>query len=211
MGQGTAAGCNGIGARPPRHGRAAASGWYTALQPGPRAPGEERVVGRALVLNATFEPLCVVSVRRAVVLVLKEKAEILHANGGTFRSPQLCLPIPSVIRLVHFVRVPFRATASLSRRAVFLRDGHTCQYCGAPAENVDHVMPRSRGGKHAWENVVAACRACNSRKEARLPEEVGLTLRRPPAVPRETLWVVVAVGILDPQWAPYLRTSPASA
>lgn len=162
-------------------------------------------MGRALVLNATFEPLCVVSIRRAVVLVLKQKAEVVHEDGGALHSERLSLPIPSVIRLKYFVRVPLRARASLSRRAVFVRDHFQCQYCGAAAENVDHVIPRSRGGTHTWDNVVAACRACNTRKENRLPPEVGLKLRTKPGPPRETVWIIVAVGRVDPKWEPYLN------
>ena len=161
-------------------------------------------MGRALVLNATYEPLCVVSVRRAVVLVLKQKAELVHEDGGTFHSERLTLPIPSVIRLKHFVKVPYRARVSLSRRAIFVRDSFACQYCGSAAENVDHVLPRSRGGKHVWENVVAACKRCNTVKENRLPHEVGLRLRSKPAAPRETVWIIVAVGRVDPKWEPYL-------
>jgi 5-methylcytosine-specific restriction endonuclease McrA len=87
---------------------------------------------------------------------------------------------------------------------VFVRDDHTCQYCGAPAENIDHVLPRSRGGQHLWENVVAACRRCNSRKEDRLPSEAGFRLRREPKAPKETLWIVIAVGRVEPGWEPYL-------
>ena len=164
-------------------------------------------MGRALVLNATYEPLCVVPIRRAVVLVLKEKAEIVHEDGGALHSERLSLPIPSVIRLKYFVKVPLRARASLSRRAVFIRDHHTCQYCGSAAENVDHVMPRSRGGTHTWDNVVAACKRCNSRKENRLPHEVGLRLRSTPRAPHETVWIVVAVGRVDPKWTQYLSPS----
>lgn len=158
-------------------------------------------------LNATFEPLCVVPVRRAVVLVLKEKAEILHAADREFHSERTTLPVPSVIRLTYFVRVPFRARAALNRRAVFARDDHGCQYCGAPAENIDHVVPRSQGGKHVWENVVASCRPCNSRKEDRLAHEVGLVLRKRPIAPKELSWIIVAVGTVDPRWEPYLQTS----
>ena len=136
-------------------------------------------MGRALVLNATYEPLCVVPVRRAVVLVLKEKAEVLQHRDEELHSERMSLPVPSVIRLVHFVRVPFRARAPLSRRSVFVRDGHRCQYCGAAAENIDHVIPRSRGGEHVWENVVASCRPCNAAKEDRLLSETHMKLRRP--------------------------------
>lgn len=169
-------------------------------------------MGRALVLNATYEPLCVVPVRRAVILVLKEKAEVVHhRDDEVLHSERLNFPVPSVIRLVHFVRVPYRARAALSRRSVFVRDHHRCQYCGATAENIDHVVPRSRGGEHVWENVVASCRPCNAIKEDRLLFETHLSLRRPPFAPRETIWIVVAVGVVDPMWEPYLGTSAAAA
>jgi 5-methylcytosine-specific restriction endonuclease McrA len=166
-------------------------------------------MAKALVLNATYEPLCVVSVRRAVVLVLKEKAEVVHATDDELHSERRAFAVPSVIRLNYFVRVPFRARAALSRRAVFVRDGHRCQYCGASAENIDHIVPRSRGGEHVWENVVAACRPCNTRKEDRLLHEVGFVLRRKPTAPRELTWVVVAVGTVHPHWEPYLQPGAA--
>ena len=168
-------------------------------------------MGRALVLNATYEPLCVVPIRRAVVLVLKQKAEILHEDGGALHSEHMSVAIPSVIRLKYFVRVPLRARASLSRRAVFIRDHHLCQYCGSAAENVDHVMPRSRGGTHTWDNVVAACKRCNSRKENRLPHEVGLTLRSTPRAPHDSVWIIVAVGRVDPRWTQYLSNGARRA
>ncbi len=162
-------------------------------------------MGRSLVLNASYAPLAVVAARRAVVLVLKEKAEILESNGMVFRSQWLEIPAPSVVRLNYFVRVPFRARASLTRRAVFARDDWTCQYCGRHAENVDHVIPRSRGGTHTWENVVAACRRCNARKENRLHDDVGLRLRRQPFAPSDGLRL--SLGRLEPEWEPYLRSS----
>ena len=166
-------------------------------------------MARALLLNASFEPLCVVSSRRAVVLVLKEKAEIVHRNGAEFRSERRTVPVPTVIRLVHFVRVPFRATAPLSRRAVFARDGHRCQYCGSNAENLDHVVPRSRGGRHSWDNVVASCRACNARKEDRLPHECGMVPKRTPVAPHATTSLIASAGPLDPDWHAYLSRIPA--
>jgi len=160
---------------------------------------------RALVLNASYEPLCVVSTRRAIILVLKEKAEVVHHTSNALHSERVAFPEPSVIRLTYFVKVPFRTRAALSRRAVFARDGHRCQYCGATAENIDHVIPRSRGGPHEWENVVAACRPCNARKEDRLLHEVGMILRRRPTAPRELTWIIVAVGTVHPHWEPYLQ------
>jgi 5-methylcytosine-specific restriction endonuclease McrA len=160
-----------------------------------------------LLLNASHEPLCVVPMRRAVVLVLKEKAEIVARNGAELHSERVTLPVPSVIRLNHYVRVPYRSRVPLSRRAVFARDGHKCQYCNKAAENIDHVMPRSRGGPHSWDNVVASCRACNARKEDRSPAEAGLTLKHPPREPHADLWVVATAGTIDPAWEPFLPAS----
>lgn len=153
-------------------------------------------------LNATQEPLSVVPARRAVVLVLKEKADLVASNGILFRAERVQIPAPSVVRLRYFVHVPFRARAALTRRAVFARDHWMCQYCGGTAENVDHVVPRSRGGQHAWENVVAACRRCNSRKENRAPHEAGLNLMREPFIPKDGLRL--SLGRLEPEWEAYL-------
>jgi 5-methylcytosine-specific restriction endonuclease McrA len=159
-------------------------------------------MGRALVLNASHQPLAVVSARRAVVLVLKDKAEVLALDGQVFRSERISLDAPSVLRLRQFVRVPYRATAPLTRRAVFARDNWACQYCGAPAENLDHVVPKSRGGTHTWDNVVAACRRCNSRKENRLIEDAGLRLAHRPAAPADGFRL--SLGRLEPEWEPFL-------
>ena len=166
-------------------------------------------MGRALLLNASFEPLCVVPMRRAVVLVLKEKAEIVARNGAVLRSERAALPVPSVIRLHHFVRVPYRNRVPLSRRAVFARDGHRCQYCNRAAENIDHVVPRSRGGTHAWDNVVASCRSCNARKGDRMPDECGMRPRRVPVAPHATRSLIVSAGPVDPAWHPYLTNLEA--
>jgi 5-methylcytosine-specific restriction endonuclease McrA len=164
-------------------------------------------MSRALVLNATYEPLCVVPSRRAVVLILDQKAEIVHATGAAMHSEHLAVDIPSVIRLRYLVKVPYRRRAALNRRAVFARDGHRCQYCGAAAESIDHVVPRSRGGDHVWENVVAACRPCNVRKRDRMLEETSMRLKHRPSVPRELTWVAVAVGRVPEHWEPYLQSA----
>ena len=127
----------------------------------------------ALVLNATYEPLCVVSVRRAAILVLSAKAVCVADGDGILHSARDALPVPSVVRLTRFVRVPYRTHVGLSRRAIFARDGWRCAYCRGPAETIDHVFPRSRGGRHAWENVVAACARCNHTKGDKTPAEMG--------------------------------------
>ena len=162
------------------------------------------VDGRSLVLNATYEPICVVSSRRALVLVIEEKAELVHETGRLYHAARVAFPEPSVVRLAHYVRVPYTARIAITRRSVFARDGHRCQYCGGQAENIDHVTPRSRGGAHIWENVVAACRRCNSLKEDRLLEEAGFTLRRAPHAPRSRVWLLAASGELRADWQPYV-------
>jgi 5-methylcytosine-specific restriction endonuclease McrA len=107
-----------------------------------------------------------------------------------------------VVRLRHFVRVPYRQHAPLTRRAVFARDSWACQYCGATAENLDHVLPRSRGGLHVWENVVAACRRCNAKKMDRTPQEAGFHLSRRPFAPSDGFRLTL--GSVEPGWEPYL-------
>lgn len=162
-------------------------------------------MNRVLLLNATFEPLCALSARRAVVLLLKGKAEVLEGDGAAYRSERLTIPVPSVIRLNYYVRVPYYGRANLSRRAVFARDGNKCQYCGGRAETVDHLIPRSRGGPHTWENVVAACKRCNTMKRDSLPEDAGLKLARKPGVPRGPATVSLELGTVPPQWERYLE------
>jgi 5-methylcytosine-specific restriction endonuclease McrA len=158
----------------------------------------------ALVLNATYEPLSVVPSRRAACLVLADKADIVEDDGTVLHAAKLSVPNPLVIRLRYVVKVPYHRRTALSRRAVFARDDHRCQYCGALADSIDHVMPRSRGGAHAWENVAAACRPCNLGKRDRTPDEAGMRLARPPRAPRELAWVTIAVQRVPEAWKPYL-------
>ena len=160
-------------------------------------------------LNATYEPLGVVSSRRAVVLLLDQKADLIHASGNHLHSERLDVEVPSVIRLRYFVRVPYQRRAALSRRGVFLRDEGRCQYCGRRAESIDHVVPRSRGGEHVWENVVAACRRCNTNKRDRLLHETTMRLPHHPEAPRHLSWVMVAFGEVPDAWQQYLGTLPA--
>ena len=162
-------------------------------------------------LNATFEPLGVVSTRRALLLVLATKAELVHATERMFRSERRAFPEPSVVRLARYVRVPHDRTVAVNRRTVFARDSHRCQYCGSTAESIDHVLPRSRGGLHAWDNVVAACRRCNTRKEDRLPHEVGLILRSQPSAPRHRVWLMALGGGAPDEWAQYLGAHSLTA
>ncbi len=139
-------------------------------------------MGQVLVLNASYEPLNITTWRRATVMLLKGKAEGLEHDHGHRIRPDL--PLPTVIRLRHFVRVPYRPLP-LTRRNLFQRDGHRCQYCGRSgiALSIDHVLPRSRGGTDAWENVVTACLPCNVRKGNRTPREAAMPLSAEPRAP----------------------------
>ena len=158
----------------------------------------------ALVLNATYEPLSVVPSRRAACLVLADKADIVEDDGTHLHSESLTVPNPVVIRLRYVVKVPYHRRTAMSRRAVFMRDEHCCQYCGSMADSIDHIMPRSRGGQHIWENVAAACRPCNLRKRDRTPDEAGMRLARPPRAPKELAWITVSVNRVPEAWKRYL-------
>ena len=164
-----------------------------------------------LVLNATFEPLSVVTIRRAVCLILDEKVELVHGSGRPVRSECLRLDEPSVVRLARYVHVPHVRHRAPNRRGVLVRDAHTCQYCGSGAETVDHVVPRSRGGGHTWDNVVAACRRCNGVKRDRLLVETTMRLARAPGLPAPSTWIEVAAGSVPSDWAPYLAPGRRSA
>ena len=157
-----------------------------------------------LVLNATYEPLCVVPQRRALLLVIARKAVSLEESATIVHSATAAVAVPAVVRLTRFVRVPHRVAVPLTRRAVFARDGGRCAYCGGNATSIDHVVPRSRGGEHIWDNVVSACQRCNHKKADRTLAELGWRLRTTPRQPAGTAWRIIGTGRSDPCWAPYL-------
>jgi 5-methylcytosine-specific restriction endonuclease McrA len=165
---------------------------------------------RVLLLNATFEPLAVVTAKRAVLLMLSGKAELVQAalDGGAFHSESLTVTAPSVMRLSRYVRVPYRPSVPMTRSGVLRRDQRVCAYCGKRADTIDHVLPRSRGGSHSWENCVAACRSCNSRKADRLLSELGWSLRFTPGPPRRgSSGVLVLTVEPHPTWEPWLAAA----
>ncbi len=163
-----------------------------------------------LVLNATYEPINVCTVRRATVLVLKEKAEILERADSDLHWSRGMLPRPVVVRLRQYVRIPHDThKRKITRRAVFARDGWECQYCGTRgALTVDHVIPRSKGGGSTWENIVASCAPCNRRKGDRLPHQVNMHPRRKPRMPAPTVFIHLASPTIPAGWRQYL---PAGA
>ncbi|MEU6116172.1 HNH endonuclease [Streptomyces sp. NPDC047117] len=163
-----------------------------------------------LVLNASFEPLSTVSLRRAVVLVMQDKAVVEQAHPGLrVRAASLDLPVPQVIRLSQYVRVPFRRQAPWSRRGVLVRDQHRCAYCGRRATTVDHVVPRAHGGGDTWLNTVASCAADNHRKADRTPEQAGMELLRRPFVPTPADTMLAALGVSAREALPDWLAQPA--
>jgi 5-methylcytosine-specific restriction endonuclease McrA len=136
-----------------------------------------------LVLNASYEPINIVTARRALTLVLGGKALVEERSKFVIRTSKINVPVPSVIRLMSYRRIP-RQNRSMSRKGILLRDGSTCQYCRStlPAKDLtlDHVIPRSRGGESTWENLVACCFPCNNRKGNRTPQEAGMALAKQP-------------------------------
>jgi len=163
---------------------------------------------QVLVLNATYEPMSVVSVRRAVLLLLKEKAEIVEAAEAYLRSARVQLPVPLVIRLVCYVRIPHRLSLPVSRRTVLARDQYTCQYCGTQPGRaqltMDHVVPRSRGGETCWENVVTACGPCNRRKGGRTPDEAQMPVLKSPRRPRYLALTILEGNSAHETWDKYM-------
>ncbi|MGI8903960.1 MAG: HNH endonuclease [Solirubrobacteraceae bacterium] len=159
-----------------------------------------------LVLNATYEPINVCTVRRAVVLMLKEKAEVVEHADWELHSATCVIARPVVIRLVHYVRIP-RDThrRKITRRAVFARDDWTCQYCGARSNlTVDHVVPRCKGGPSSWENIVASCAPCNRRKGSALPRQAGMQLLKQPSTPNPHVFIQIASPTIPTAWLRYL-------
>lgn len=160
---------------------------------------------KVLVLNATYEPLNVCTARRAVVLMLKQKAEAVELSGRQFHTADSAFPLPDVIRLSYFVNVPRGGTRKVSRRAVLARDDHRCQYCGSRAHlTIDHVIPRSRGGATTWDNIVTSCAPCNARKGDRLPREAGMHPRTSPRPPSPVAFLFLAVSEVRRSWEQYL-------
>jgi 5-methylcytosine-specific restriction endonuclease McrA len=161
---------------------------------------------QVLVLNASYEPLNVTSVRRAHVLVYKGKAEVVEELDRPLHAASDTFPWPHVIRLVAYVRVPRAVQRKISRRALFARDGWRCVYCGTTGGRLtlDHVVPRSRGGESSWENVVTSCASCNHKKGDRLLEETQMTLSVRPRPPAPVLFIQIAAPRIPIGWEPYL-------
>ena len=161
--------------------------------------------GHVLLLNQDYSALTVCSVERAVILIHLQKVHIVESrDGAVIRSPSTKLPWPSIVRLKSYVKVPYKKVM-LSRKNVLRRDRHTCQYCGTGSNlTIDHVLPKSRGGRDSWTNLVAACVSCNNRKGDRTPDEAQMSLAREPFRPSYVMFIRDFVGTMDEAWKPYL-------
>jgi 5-methylcytosine-specific restriction endonuclease McrA len=184
---------------------------------------EPPVYGSVLLLNGnTWEPLCVISVPRAINLLIADKAVVVETTGRCLRSVRAEFPIPSVIVLTRYINVP-RRHANWSRKAVLIRDNFTCIYCGVQPGavvrgqvlsrqdfTIDHILPRSRGGKDTWTNTACACYACNHRKGGRTDNEAGMRLHWEPKIPR-TNYIVISLGHGPEAWKKYIEVKPLKA
>lgn len=161
--------------------------------------------GHVLVLNQDYRALSLCSVERAIVLLHLHKVDLVEAAPDRFvRSPSTQMPWPSIIRLKGYIRLPYKKVM-LTRKNVFRRDAHRCQYCDSTDRlTIDHVIPRSRGGRDTWENLVAACTPCNSKKGSMTLDEAMMPLRRKPFRPSHVMFIRDYVGSLDEAWKPYL-------
>ncbi len=170
--------------------------------------GVQLIHAPVLVLNLNYVPLNICTVRRAVILVGKGKAELLENHRGQLRTVTMLVDVPSIIRLVYLVKKPF-LPRKLSKKEVFLRDRFTCQYCGKTSHDLtlDHVVPRRQQGSHTWENVVAACNRCNLRKAGRTPAEANMLLKKEPRAPDPNPYLILQNRTLLDEWLPYVPWS----
>ena len=163
---------------------------------------------KVLVLNSDYRALTVCSVYKAFLLVYLQKAEVVDKVDNSFlRSVSQSFPLPSVIRLFGYVNMPYKSVM-LNRHNIFKRDGHTCVYCGSKENlTIDHVLPRSRGGKTKWTNLVTACKKCNAQKGDYTPEEADMPLPYQPYKPSFVVFLRDFSGMGDESWSPYLQTN----
>lgn len=166
---------------------------------------------RTLVLNAGYEPLGVVSFKRALILVLNQKATIIAGLGSEeVHSSKKTFTLPSVILLTRYVRVPSMRMIPVTRRGVLRRDGWRCAYCSKAANTVDHVLPKSKGGVDSWENLVAACLKCNNAKGDKFLTDLGWSLKQAPKMPSGANWLIRGAEHTQPEWDDFLAWSNAA-
>ena len=160
---------------------------------------------RVLTLNADYSPLHIISEKRALLLVLADKAEIVEDSDRVYTSEKLAFTVPSVIRLFEYKHVPYARRVALTTRAVLRRDDYECCFCGERATTRDHVVPTARGGRNDWKNVVAACKPCNNRKDDKLVSELGWKMRYQPFEPEGVPQFAKLAADSRPEWTKYFE------
>jgi 5-methylcytosine-specific restriction endonuclease McrA len=159
-----------------------------------------------LVLNQSYEPLSICSIKKAIILLVLSKAEIVSIRNNKFvRSVNCKFPCPSIIKLMTYIKIPYKSV-ELTRKNIIKRDSGRCQYCGNKSVEltIDHVLPKSRGGSDTWENLTTACMRCNNRKGNKTPEEAGMSLLNKPKKPNHIMFMKQHVGKLEEAWKPFL-------
>ena len=160
---------------------------------------------RTLILNSTFQPLSIASAKRSIALLLNKKINVIKESKIQIRSENKILYIPKVALLTYYVKAPYARRVALNRSNIFIRDFNTCQYCGKKAESIDHIIPKSKGGKHEWSNVVACCKKCNLIKADKLLNQTILKLNNFPVKPEGNFWIKTIIGSNpEPEWREYL-------
>lgn len=161
---------------------------------------------QVLVLNADYSAINICTVPKAFLLVFLNKAELIaESDSAALRTVSRAYACPVIIKLNRFVNIPYKRV-ELTRQNIFKRDHHQCQYCGKKSSlTIDHILPKSRGGRTSWDNLITACKNCNSRKGHNLPEEAGMTLRQKPFRPSFVMFVRDFSGKVNEAWLPYLN------
>ena len=160
---------------------------------------------KVLLLNHNYEPMGIISAKKAVILYYMQKVEIVERHDVNLYSVHFVIPLPSVIRLLYFVRIPFKRV-DLTRHNILRRDGYRCQYCGTSKTplTIDHVIPKTKGGQDTWENLVCACVKCNNKKGNRSPEQMNMALLTQPKRPNHLFFIQRFAHANESSWKPYL-------
>ena len=160
---------------------------------------------RTLILNATYQPLSIASAKRSISLLLSNKINVIKNSNFEIRSESSTITIPKVAALNYYVKAPYARRVALNRENIFIRDKYICQYCGNQAESIDHIIPKSKGGQHEWQNVVACCKKCNLIKADKYLNQTILKLVQAPLKPERNFWIKTIIGSNpDPEWKEFL-------
>jgi len=164
---------------------------------------------QVLLLNITYEPLRIINWKKAITMLTLGKVEVLEQYDKEVHSVSFSIRLPSVVRLLRFVRKP-KTPVKFSRQNIYIRDNYRCQYCGRelPPDKLtwDHVIPRARGGMTEWENIVTCCMDCNRKKGGKMPSEASMALIKKPCIPEwlPVIKITLGIKVMPQSWRDYL-------